>query len=372
MTADTTASLTKRRGAAAVAVGVASAAVAVAAVFGMTACSGGGARSVDFGDFAGYVWYGHVTAVHAGWRVPRAAPLTTGTAGIASTWLGAGAGRADFVQAGTFEVGSRSAPRGSTQDVAFWSDTAHRGAPVSLFALRAGDRLSISLVVRSQRWWLVVTDATSRERKSVAGRFRTRTLFSEADWIQEDPPEPSGRAAPYAHVGAVAFTDVSVNHLTPTPSRLYSRWLSVEAVTYGPSAFTDHGFDIGRRDLGRSGRAYLALLGASARSYGELFAVIRGARAEATRAVLRRACRHTLAAAARVANGLRHRRWPASAQRSVDALIKALEDRRDGMCPQTDSAESALWRQSALGYLARIAFWDHTLRRALGVPDLTR
>lgn len=231
------------------------------------------ARNSDapFGPFAGYAWIGSVTSVGASFTVPRIARGSS--LGVASTWIGAqSAGPPSrFVQIG--DVESRLVPRGKDGAVdryyAVWSDTARHYQPIPLFPVNPADTLSASLTLAHQRWTLAIVDDTSGAKAHFSTAAETEAQFNQAAWAQENPGSENHHA-PYPRIAPPVFYGLTVNSARPSPTVLYSQWMSVNHSNLAPTTVHADSFTLKRAPaVSPAGAQYLRLSATSGAAFDQ-------------------------------------------------------------------------------------------------------
>ena len=203
--------------------------------------------------FAGYLWYGRVTAMSAIWRVPN---LTPSTLGSAATWIGAQSGGSSgpFIQVGIAE--ERQIP---TDDVklglpsagyraywyAFWSDTYHHFRLLPLAPVSPGDVVDASLRLVRGQWKVRLVDALSLLTVHFATRDEAQPLGT-AEWLQEDVTNlKTSQLFRYPQLSAIRFRKLRVDGAPPSEAALAPESMSPNAkLTIVPSAVSDDGFTI--------------------------------------------------------------------------------------------------------------------------------
>jgi hypothetical protein len=197
--------------------------------------------TTPFTGFGGYNSYETVTSISGQWVVPTILNDKPGVS--ASTWIGAqSASDNAFVQIGTIEDRFASGP---PVYEAFWSDTALHFNAQLIRAVGTKDSVSASMTQLSTGWVLHIADLTENWSRNIRTTFADHTLFSDGQWLQEDPP-PSLNSAldlPYPVTTLVQFTGVEVDGHVPLLSYENAQALSGNGgIFLVPTAFTDDSF----------------------------------------------------------------------------------------------------------------------------------
>jgi hypothetical protein len=190
-----------------------------------------------FGPFAGYVWQGRVRQVSAVIVVPRIGDHSP--PGTAGTWIGAEAPpagssslSAPFFQVGVNEMrisGSLTRNYGNLPDgdyyYAFWSSAKLNFHPHSLFQVKPGDPVRLSMTLGAGRWRIVAED----ERSGAARSFtvpagRGTTYFNQAIWQQEDVSSSAYTQLPYPDLSDPKFSKLEINAAKPRRGSLQVSW----------------------------------------------------------------------------------------------------------------------------------------------------
>jgi hypothetical protein len=324
----------------------------------------------SFGQFAGYVWLGHVTSVRASWSVPR---IALGSFGLAGTWIGAEA-RGAFIQIGTNEESFRPWELAPLEQgyQAFWSDPAHHFRAQRLFSVHPGDHMSASLTLADRRWTLVIIDKTIGRAAHFSTRDEADASFNRADWLQEDPGTKS-HAAPYPRLTAVRFAHLKVNATAPDYSGLYSQWMSVNGRNWAPTPLSHDSFSLRPATLSPFGARYLAIAAPEDAAtitfigqMGEWAPTTSPAQIASEASTFTTALRNDIHVLAAV-------HWPGRGRRLVRSLI-----RRTGVLlayTETAVPESLTARRQWIAIWARdagaIGRAGHAIRRFLRVPETT-
>jgi hypothetical protein len=325
-----------------------------------------------FGPFAGYAWIGSVHSVGASFTVP---PIASGSPlGVASTWIGAqSAGPPSrFVQIG--DVESRLVPRGKDGAVdryyAIWSDTARHYQPIPLFPVNPADTLSASLTLAHQRWTLAIVDDTSGAKAHFSTAAETEAPFNQAAWAQENPGSENHHV-PYPRIAPPVFHGLTVNSARPSPTALYSQWMSVNHNNLAPTTVHADSFTLKRAPpLSPAGAQYLRLSATS----GAAFDQFQDERAEWTTKTpykqIEAASLRFITATQNGARSLAAAPWP----KQLRSLIRANAHMKDVVLELArppgllTAATFADWNSRLTEALERAAPAGAKLRLALGLP----
>jgi hypothetical protein len=207
-----------------------------------------------FGPFAGYVWRGPVRQVSAVIVVPRIEDLSP--SGTAGTWIGAEAPApgstalsAPFFQVGVNEMrvtSSSTRTYGKIPDgdyyYAFWSSAKLGFHPRSLFQVKSGDPVRVSMTLGDGRWRIVAKDETSDTTRSFTVPAGGATYFNQAIWQQEDVSGSSYVQLPYPDLSDPKFTNLEVNSAEPRARALHMSWMSADVRTFGPTPVRANSF----------------------------------------------------------------------------------------------------------------------------------
>jgi hypothetical protein len=309
------------------------------------------------------------------WRVPAIASRSPD--GNASTWIGIQGG---FRRGATafFQVGTVAARFGPASDrhtayTAFWTDTAHHYQALSLFRVAPGDAISARLGFQGTQRVISVTDTSTGRQVQFRAPPMAGARFSMALWSQEDSTDPTTRRPfPYPILTPVRFRELMVNAAAPATERLYSTWMTVRGHELAPTPLSGGSFTLRPATITPAGARYLRIASAvngAVRHYEFSLAhwLARQPRARIGAA--------TASYAAVVRNALAElagRRWPASAQPLVDALIAANRSNLAAtpspvtIPPAGRRAWTIAWEQRSAS-ASRIA---HRLHSVLGLPDI--
>ncbi len=150
-------------------------------------------------NWSGYAATGGTfTAVSGFWTVPT---IGAGTAGVDATWVGiGGVNSTDLVQAGTQAV----VQSGRVVYSAWWETLPQVVQEVPL-AIKAGDRMNVSISQQSGGTWQVsIKDATSGQVWQQSVTYRSS--LSSAEWIEEAPVTGRLTQLPLDNFGTVTFS----------------------------------------------------------------------------------------------------------------------------------------------------------------------
>jgi Peptidase A4 family len=336
----------------------------------------GQAQAPPLGSFAGYLWFGHVSSVHASWTVPR---VQRGSPpGIGGTWIGAqaAADRA-FIQIGTSEDGfwPKHNRRAAGYDFAFWSDIGHHFRAQRIFAVQPGNRISATIKLASGRWTLAITDLTSGAKFQISTPEEANASFNAAEWLQEDPRSAATHApVAYPKLSDVRFADLEVNRRRARYAALYSLWMSLRRITLAPSSLRKDSFYIHQaKPISQTGLRYLRIVGGEAVAV-EAFGAQISAWSQATPIAQVSAQRTMfLAALQRNIHALASASWPRPIAGLIAKLLHATRTLKSQteIQPQLEASSLHSWRAQWIKDLAAVGRVAHRLRRALRIPDIT-
>jgi hypothetical protein len=199
---------------------------------------------LNFGTFAGYVRVAPIRSVGATLTVPR---ITGQAAGAGATWIAAeadtpSARRAPFIQVGVSEI-----RRSGTPDAydAFWTDTARGFVPVDLFVVHPDDRLTAGLTLTHHRWIVAIADLRTGRHVRFATREDADASFHTAEWLQEDPFNPTTRRSePYPQFSGFHISNLTANGSPPPPASTNIQWMSRGRQVLEPTALRHDAFTL--------------------------------------------------------------------------------------------------------------------------------
>jgi hypothetical protein len=161
--------------------------------------------------------------------------------GFSATWIGAQGprGHGPFIQLGTEEIEEHTTKAVTSPlkpyYLVFWSDDAVRfHSEVIVQVSRPGDLIAFDIEENPRGWKLNVHNLTVGWSRSAQVNYRTEQLFTNAEWVQEDPASAvrTTTDAPYASTSTVAFSDLTVNRRAPRLSYRNAQVLSTASGVY--------------------------------------------------------------------------------------------------------------------------------------------
>jgi hypothetical protein len=155
-------------------------------------------------NWSGYLESGGTfTGISGSWAVPKVTG-TNGTASADATWIGiGGVSSGDLIQVGTQNTISSKGARTTT---AFYEMLPHSSKSVTNITVNPGDIIVASLTETPvYNWKITITDTTNGQTYTKATTYGS-TIFSSAEWIEEDPSTTGNSLVPFDTFNPVAFT----------------------------------------------------------------------------------------------------------------------------------------------------------------------
>ncbi|MDE3132377.1 MAG: hypothetical protein KGL16_14595 [Acidobacteriota bacterium] len=173
--------------------------------------------------------------------VPRISPTSSYASAytfVSAQVLGSSA-RLPFIQAG---INEDESDRHITY-TAYWSDNAHGAKSVPRFAVKPGDRVSVSLAHGHRHWTITFADGATRRR--IVTSQEGDATFKDALWTQEDP-DVGSHFYVYPKITEVRISNLSVNGVAPAQWELNPDWMSIgrSGVRFKPTALTRDAFTV--------------------------------------------------------------------------------------------------------------------------------
>ena len=140
-------------------------------------------------NWSGVAAIGVHREVGATWVVPDVSGCSGTTLSYSDTWVGLGTNR--IVQGGTFQACEPAAPGGASYTA--WTEAFPAGS-VAAYTVAPGDRMQAVATQSGGLATITVTDLTTGS--SVSKPFAEGPPLSGAEWIEEDPAEPTSRSSP--------------------------------------------------------------------------------------------------------------------------------------------------------------------------------
>lgn len=318
-----------------------------------------------FGQFAGYLWPGHVHSVAASWPVPVV--LAAAPHAVAATWIGVES--ESFIQIGTNELRDRT---GAEASYAFWSDVAHHFLPVFLFRVSNGDMIAASIRRTQGAWRLTISDITANVSRSFAVPVETSGTGGFAEWLQEDPGSPHRRAV-YPKLGDVEMRELEVNRKPVPVAQMESQWMTVNGATVGPSPIHQGSFELQPRMVTATGMRYLRAAARIDRVLGNFDGHLVRWTALTPHAVIARASKPIPALLAREDSELSATSWPVAVRSLVAELAQTNARLAAALAagPGTGVASLSRWKSLLRRDDAAGSRVGQSIRHLLGLPGLS-
>jgi hypothetical protein len=327
-------------------------------------------QETSLAGFAGYDLIAPLGEIAADFTVPsilKAPPR--GTYATASTWIGAQNAMGEFVQIGVTESASSDLP--GEPDLAyngFWSSTALDFHPDSFAKVQPGDRIAVSMVLRSKGWVIRFDDESSGTSRTIQTDYGGGASFNAAEWIQEDPISSTDllRNLPYPQTSVVSFSQVEADGRVPYLGYDDERAMDVPGGPWlVPTSFRSDGFIV--EPATGAAKQYLADVAGYNLAEQEFSIAVFGPRPGTDDGEIMRATTNLVASLDEFENQLSIQSWPPATEGDVQALLTAsyetsvdLRTLEDG---PTLSGETLVYTDEGTSQEAA-----EVLRMSLGLP----